>query len=590
MNLLEIDTKKYIPKILEAVIEIWGEEYRNILIEKANKIKNINYIDERGIWYYHQFLEDCIQKYFSLKFLEEIGVDTSEADKNIRLPLDSNTKEQMRQYFGNRCIFRPDFWKDAEGMFSFDKEVIEDYHKKVVEDGQIKFLNLLRGKEEITVSNYKQFKETKEYSKLLKQIYHYLDIYKKLDNEMKKYNKKIQKYRDYVDSEDKRKERIMDLKRCELYQEIESELPEALKEHLNLKYQTLEQKSRSLFPDLDEKNYIEFFSKKDEESLETENYDIYALRLYYLRNVGIHNDPYVYDNSEEKYKECLNQPGTLGFIPSFELVDRITKTREKKYEEGIKEFVFTSETFLKNFGWFDNLEQTKEYLYNLILNRTKVANIPLADEKDSYPAIFFTVRPSYNGILDIAYIHEFIHALLYFSLYNMEWGTGFDICDSDHALPNPYRKDKRKYERLNETITDIYAIKVKNILHKKEIYLFEPKELVDEYDSGWNTSPIVRKMLNPFLESFHHEVILSLVTANYSILLDKIGSDNFEELNDCINKVDYLITCGLDLENPEHKPELVIEYKKEMSRLEEIYHNMDNRIQLVTEIHQHNHS
>lgn len=586
MNLLEIDTKKYIPKILEAVIETWGEEYRYILVEKANKIKNINYIDERGILHYHRFLENCIQKYLSLKFLEEIGVDTSQDDKNLGLPLDSNTKEQMNQYFGNRCIFSPDFWKDAKGIFAFDKEVIEDFRKTSVEEGQIEFLNPLRGNSEITISNYEQFKQTKEYSKLLKQIHHYLDIYKKLDHEMKKYNKKIQKYSDYVDSEDKRKERILDLKRCELYQEIESELPESLRKYLDLKYQTLEQKSRFLFPELDEKSYIEFFSKKDEDNLETETCNVYALRLCYLRRVGIHNNLNIYDNSKEKYEECLKQPGTQEFIPSFELVDKITRTREKKYEEGIKEFIFTSQTFLENFGQMDNLEETKEYVYNLILNRTKVANIPLADEKNNYPAIFFPIRPSYNGILDLAYIHEFIHALLYFSLYDNRWGSGFDICDDDPALLNPYRLNKRKYERLNETITDIYAVKVKNILHKKGIYLFEPKELVNEDNSAWNnTSLIVRKMLNPFLEKFHHEVILSLVTANYSILLDKVGSENFEELNDCINKVDYLIDCGLNLENPEHKPELIIEYKKEMSRLEKIYHNMDNRIQVVTEAH-----
>lgn len=590
MNLLEIDTKKYTPRILEAVIEIWGEEYRNILIEKANKIRNINYVDERGIFYYHLFLENCIQKYLVLKFFQKIGVDISENNKSVRLRFDVDMKKKIEQYFGNCSVFRSDFWKSSEGMFSFDKEVIGDYTRTTVEEGQIDFLNFLRGKKGITISNYEEFKRTAEYSKLLKQIHEYLELYKNLDKKKEKYYKKIQKYKDYVYSENKRKERIMDLKRCELYQEIESKLPESLRKHLNSKYQTLEQKSRSLFPDLDEKNYIEFFSKEDEDSLETENDTIYAMRLLYLEKVGIYNDLYVYDNSKEKYKECLNQPNTKEFIPSFELVDRITKAREKKYEEGIKEFIFTSQTFLKNFGWLDNLEQTKEYLYALICKRTRVANISLADENGSYPAIFFTVRPSYNGVLDIAYIHEFIHALLYFSLYNIGWGTGFDyMCDN--PILNPYRKDKRKYERLNETITDIYAVKVKNILHKKGIYLFEPKELTNEDKSEWNnTSPIVRKMLVPFLETFHHEIILSLLTANHSILLDKIGSDNFEELNDCINKVDYLIICGLDLEHPEHKPELVIEYKKEMSRLEEIYHNMNNRIQPISEVHQHNHS
>ena len=63
MNLLNIDIKNYIPDIVDAYTEVFGEEYRNIIKNKLNNIQYVIYNNEQGIDNYVHFLEKrCKEK------------------------------------------------------------------------------------------------------------------------------------------------------------------------------------------------------------------------------------------------------------------------------------------------------------------------------------------------------------------------------------------------------------------------------------------------------------------------------------------------------------------------------------------------
>ena len=59
-----------------------------------------------------------------------------------------------------------------------------------------------------------------------------------------------------------------------------------------------------------------------------------------------------------------------------------------------------------------------------------------------------------------------------------------------------------------------------------------------------------------------------------SFIHNKVGKENFEQLNDVINKVDYLVSKGLRSGLKDTNP-LVQEYYKEAEKLEKIYINME---------------
>ena len=110
---------------------------------------------------------------------------------------------------------------------------------------------------------------------------------------------------------------------------------------------------------------------------------------------------------------------------------------------------------------------------------------------------------------------------------------------------NPYNKQKRKYERINENITDIFTIEARKILQNKGIYMIEDKEHTDNDAENCNTYEITKTMLKPLLNRYRRQVIKARITGDRQQLYDTIGEENFEELNDAINKVDYLLNQGL---------------------------------------------
>lgn len=198
------------------------------------------------------------------------------------------------------------------------------------------------------------------------------------------------------------------------------------------------------------------------------------------------------------------------------------------------------------------------------------AKIMVSFKRKKRPILFFTIRE--GGILDYTMLHEYCHLIEMPVKDGKYQGTGFDYGEEI----NPYMKDKRKYERLNETITDIFASQATRMLHKKGIYMLEPPSLTNDNIMDANTSSITKKMLIPFLKEYKKEIIKARMTGNLQSLFDIIGKENFEELNDCINKVDYLVfEKGLEKRLKNKKDdEVTKEYRQELQRLDKIYSNM----------------
>lgn len=84
-------------------------------------------------------------------------------------------------------------------------------------------------------------------------------------------------------------------------------------------------------------------------------------------------------------------------------------------------------------------------------------------------------------------------------------------------------------------------------------------------------------MVMPLLEQYRKEIIMSRLLGRKEILCDVIGYENFDDLNDCINKVDNLIDNGLKnkLKNKEFDNDLVVAYNNVMMSLEEVYCNIN---------------
>ena len=94
--------------------------------------------------------------------------------------------------------------------------------------------------------------------------------------------------------------------------------------------------------------------------------------------------------------------------------------------------------------------------------------------------------------------------------------------------------------------------------------------------SNNNTALITKNLLQPLVSKFRKQVIRAKVNADHKELIRYIGKDNFEELVDAVNKVDYLSRNGVVSKiNTSPEDEMVKEYFEQVERAKKIYSNID---------------
>lgn len=252
----------------------------------------------------------------------------------------------------------------------------------------------------------------------------------------------------------------------------------------------------------------------------------------------------------------------------------------KKYVQDRKNIKFSeTEEFKEILEKIGDTEENRKIL-EYVLTERKLMTIVGKDFKR--PTIFFTRFVSElekGGMDDYTLLHEYCHAI---EMHKEKTGveedyfvSGLDIIDQNES--NQYRNDKRKYEILNETITDIFSVEATIILHTRGIYISEPQELTNEDILACNTSIILKKLLLPFVTKYKEKIVRARITGDMQSLFNRIGIENFESLNDCVNKIDHLILEGLekDLKSKRNDSELIKEYNRQKRRIEEIYRNME---------------
>lgn len=580
MDNLNINFKKLLPFAVEAFTKVYGEEYRDIISKKINNAVIIPYYDIEGLSNYIFYIKSCKRREYAIKFLDKIGVNLKKHIKdNYTQPLNDEIEEILHYYI--HSAFRgfskdTDYWVPLHAF----KPNNTTYPKRLLRN-KITIINYLLDKdhEKITEENFHLFVQTNEYQEILKKINELNIIYEQLLKEYRKFEEKLQPYENFIESEQKRKSDILNRNKTLTFIDIKSMLPSSVINAISGK--SLEEKSSAILGDLviDSTSIIESFSSDNLNKLKSNEVDIYNKfriaysQMQYLKNLGI-EIPKVFSNLEEQLNNYLlffdrNQDNIKKYIPSFDVINDITSIREKRYKEALKEYYTTRDDYINTGNSFD--------IYEFIKNKMICVNTGTISHGSyiEYIAImFYTIRSNSEGKLFYIFMHECGHIID----QNKE-RIGFENLDYFHTKRerNPYDNRYRKYEIFNETLNDIFTIEAVEFIQKLGIYLIEPKKYTLSDTSNVNTKLITKKLLYPLLSKFRKQVISSKINANPNELIKYIGKDNFEELVDVVNKVDYLSRNGVIPKiDTFPEDEMVKEYFKQLEKLEKIYINIDN--------------
>ena len=585
MDKLNIDFNDLFPYVIDAFSSVYGEEYYFTILQKINNSIIIPYLDVEGLNDYVSYIKKCKAREFSIRFLDEIGIDVQKHKKSSYTePLDTDIQKILD------CLIDADngFSKNIDfysPLRAFDNNN-KTYHKKLLKN-KIKIVNYLLGNEheQITEENFESFSKTKEFSKLLEKINEFNTVYEKLLFEYNDWASQLVPYEKYVEEEKKRKKDILQEKKNELFREIFDQLPSFVKDSISNK--TLKEQQETILGSMDisTKSFIEFFHYDQMEKLKSSEVDLYDKfwivysQSNYLKNLGITipDENMLNCDSEEditNYLSFLNQDNVRKLIPSNESISYISSTREKKYEEALREYYTTRKDFTNTMKVFN--DNCREYVYNLIKNKTIgiLGNGGTNNNNEFISIMFYTIGESNGGFLFHTFMHEIGHII-----DQCQNGVGFEVLDNSGKTveKNPYDNEFRKYEKFNETLNDIFTIEATKILQNEGIYLIEPEEFTLLDASNHNTALITKNLLQPLLQKFRKQVIKAKINSKPEELIKYIGEDNFEELVDAVNKVDYLSRNGVIAkfdESPEDS--MVIEYYEQVERVKQIYINIDS--------------
>lgn len=608
MNILNLNINEHMPDIIDSIIEVYGKRNKAQIIEQQKRYFYTSYAEPDSVLNYHSFLENCLVNETEIKYLRRIGVlDSSFELRKSYQKFPKKIKKLSRKYLDTGFIeATSDFEiQNNYGICSFrddNQDSVNKIKKHIKTLNQISYLNGLRDEKEplITEDNYEEFKQTEEFKKLYEQIKKYFKIYEELSIELNNQLKKISYLKNYYDEESEKHRKLYKLKILNLYDEIKPLIPEKTRKALNENFKNLEEKVDFLlnFDPFDEA-LIDNFSSEYEEDLhnsevpENKKRGILIGRTSYLEKLGIGVKFWDY----KIYDEIIKREEVKSCIPSQDFVDYILKKKAKCKESTRQTCTYQNVLFKKcvediiapSINNCTDLKtprtEAKECLYDLI-KKGNSCNFITEIDKDGkislHPVIFHMVTRSDCAVIDYIFLHELIHALEFHDEFP-DWKTGFDVGDKN--LVNKYNKKYRKYERMNETMTDIIVEKVRKILLKKGIYIADSKKLTDtKIVKNRNSDIILKRMLYPLFDRVGNELLDARITGDTLSFVTLIGLKNFQDLNDAINHVDNLLDTKRlkeKLKRKDHQDPTVIEYREIMNQINLIYQDIDRKLENI---------
>ncbi len=587
MDKLNININNLLPYVIDAFSSVYGKEYRPIITQKIKNAVIVLYYDVEGLNGYMEYIKDYKARELSIRFLEEIGIDVQKHKKsNYTEPLDNDIRKILDCLIDSHFGFSK--WADSFApLRAFDTSNKTDSYRLLI--NKLKIVNFLLGNdtEQITRENFESFAKTEEFSELLKRINDLKVVYEKLFIEYNDWASQLIPYKNYVEDEKKRKDDILKRKKNELFIEIRNQLPSFLRDSISNK--SFEEQVGAIlgYADISSKSSIEYFHYKNMEKLKSSEIDlddkfwIVYYQSLYLKGLGINiqNENMLKCESEEdinNYLLFLNQDDIKKYIPSDELINYIASTREKMSEEALREYYTTRKDFIDAMKIFDNTPNNIEVVYDNIKNKRIciLGNGGTNNRNEFISIMFYTIKTGSAGRLFYTFMHEMGHII-----DQNQNGSGFEPIEDfgKNFRPNPYDNTFRKYEKFNETLDDIFAMEAIKILQDHGIYLLEPEKFTSLDISDNNTNLITKNLLQPLLQKFRKQVIKAKINANPEELIMYIGKDNFEELVDTVNKVDYLSRNGVKYKIDKFpEDDMVIDYFSQVERAKKIYMNIDS--------------
>ena len=293
-------------------------------------------------------------------------------------------------------------------------------------------------------------------------------------------------------------------------------------------------------------NNIEAFSKESEQIISNPNepdwkkQSIMGDRIKFFNMNGI--------NLGDDYEAYLQSSEAKKIWPSFERIEKFVESNNRILNEYNNEYYTSIPSYkeirqeIDSYNLLDKNDSFNAALFTSSSGRTFI-NPNVVKTPNGYDLFSLVVVCCNNddGILDHSIIHELNHlfeaTLLGVDGTNYRVVSGWDYCEGVLNQQTTSQVDtlnknteKRSYELFNEIINELIAQEIHEKMYEKGQYIFDGKDntKIRNTTSYEHTFFLV----NDFFQEFKKEILESRSNGNIEIIWNKVGKDNFDELNE----------------------------------------------------------
>ena len=582
-----------IPQLIDAFVSFYGEENREFITHKFNNLMFVGYQDENVLSDLvlkikkekkDELLKDLFSKigieyndnnarlYMGYNYLENLEYSPinklnnyiNEVKKGSKLRIEEGNKKQYQRiikYFPNLTyedFINKRLTDEQEKRLSLGGYSIDDFIYTKDDDDKnmsknrkvsIDFIskvnsNITEDNIDYLIKNDKLNKYENLYN-LFKESYNKFDSF--VNNDIKSYvelSDKLKTLRTNIDKKYHFKliEEFIDLAKDSEKDNIKQEMEEG---HLK----TYSTKAYDVIYGLGLKSTskIKYFSSDSELDLNDNEVNDYKKntikenRISYFKYMGI--------DLGNNYEDYINNEECKKIWPDSKLIDNFIEKSNYYSNEANIEFYTNLDSYKKTIEKIDslNLLGSDKHLEPSSYKQQLTCVSPDIRLNNGNYELFNLVLIYSNAdkFSDVKLIHELNH-IYELSLVGVKDNEYSCICGWDQvsgelgSIKNEYEdtnskfENKREYELFNEIINEMIAQRISSMMHNNGVFIFNDKN--DYKDNGATSYERTLFLANEFFNSFTNEIIESRRNNNIDIILNKVGKDNFDNLNNLFHE------------------------------------------------------
>ena len=449
--------------IIEAYINIFGEEYRDKITNRLENANIIYYLTEDNCNNYIRGLRTIKEQELIIKYYQSIG-DHSLDKYSVKKYIEGTTEDE------DGIVW--EFYDDIENMPPIPNEVQNEINR------------ILNEYEE-------QLQSSKSYITDNKEL---------LDKYNKAFTKKMREVLQLNLPED-----FADIRDIDMINAFSKENEKIVQDNIF---------GQNTIEDIILNNKLKYFQKQ---KIIKQNIVVSELKLSTKRAL---------------LNKLMENRAIRALIPTEDQIKRIQTLQ----------YGYITEYNYENLINREDIKNNPELLEIIKENKDKVSGAMSSNRiceligNDNKKVVLFTLLKNAYG----ENTHNYLHELGHIATTNEEGIVGIEntntITNNIESRDNP---GKRKYEIFNEILIDFYSEQAMQNLLFNNIHLIEDEDTTYVHDQHHNTSIELRNIIVPLVSICDKELKESLVNGSQEPIRNAIGDENFERLNDLINKTYY---------------------------------------------------